>query len=115
MPVLYDSAVVIDNFILSTLKFYYITCNQLPLQTFIRIRTFTMYQCIIQYGICISIIHVCICMVLQLFLLEEVRERKYDGFARKIQKAWRRYKSDQYFFKLKQKGKSFSSVYMCSM
>ena len=51
-------------------------------------------------------------MVLQLFLLEEVRERKYDGFARKIQKAWRRYKSDQYFFKLKQKGKSFSSVYM---
>jgi myosin-1 len=38
-----------------------------------------------------------------LFLLEELRERKYDGFARKIQKAWRRYKSDQYFFKLKQK------------
>lgn len=34
-----------------------------------------------------------------------MRERKYDGFARKIQKAWRRYKSDQYFFKLKQKGR----------
>ena len=34
--------------------------------------------------------YVYICMVLQLFLLEEVRERKYDGFARKIQKAWRR-------------------------
>jgi myosin-1 len=38
-----------------------------------------------------------------LFLLEELRERKYDGFARKIQKAWRRYKSDQFFFELKQK------------
>jgi len=39
-----------------------------------------------------------------LFLLEELRERKYDGFARRIQKAWRRHKSEQYFFKLKQKG-----------
>lgn len=38
-----------------------------------------------------------------LFLLEELRERKYDGFARRIQKAWRRYKSEQYFFELKQK------------
>ncbi|XP_017735527.1 PREDICTED: unconventional myosin-If [Rhinopithecus bieti] len=27
----------------------------------------------------------------QLFLLEEVRERKFDGFARTIQKAWRRH------------------------
>jgi len=38
-------------------------------------------------------------------LLEELRERKYDGFARKIQKAWRRYKSEQYFYELKKKGK----------
>lgn len=36
--------------------------------------------------------------------MEELRERKYDGFARKIQKAWRRYKSDQYFYELKKKG-----------
>ena len=41
---------------------------------------------------------------IQLFLLEELRERKYDGFARKIQKAWRRYKSEQYFYELKKKG-----------
>lgn len=27
----------------------------------------------------------------QLFLLEEMRERKFDGFARTIQKAWRRH------------------------
>ena len=40
----------------------------------------------------------------QLFLLEELRERKYDGFAHTIQKAWRRYKSDQYFYQLKKKG-----------
>ncbi|KAL5481739.1 hypothetical protein EMCRGX_G021967 [Ephydatia muelleri] len=38
-----------------------------------------------------------------LFLLEELRERKYDGFARKIQKAWKRYKADRYYFELKQK------------
>ncbi|XP_065909782.1 unconventional myosin-Ie-like [Dysidea avara] len=38
-----------------------------------------------------------------LFLLEELRERKYDGFARKIQKAWKRYKSAQYYYELKKK------------
>lgn len=43
-------------------------------------------------------------MSLQLFLLEELRERKYDGYARKIQKAWRRYKSAQYYYELKKKG-----------
>ena len=41
---------------------------------------------------------------LKLFLLEELRERKYDGYARKIQKAWRRYKSAQYYYELKKKG-----------
>ena len=40
----------------------------------------------------------------QLFLLEELRERKYDGYARKIQKAWRRHRSDQYYQTLKDKG-----------
>lgn len=46
------------------------------------------------------------CLVdFQLFLLEELRERKYDGFARIIQKAWRRHKSEQYFYELKKKGK----------
>ena len=47
-----------------------------------------------------------ISLLFQLFLLEELRERKYDGFARKIQKAWRRYKSEQYFYELKKKGKN---------
>jgi len=42
----------------------------------------------------------------QLFLLEELRERKFDGYARKIQKAYRLYKSRQYFAELKQQGKS---------
>ena len=45
----------------------------------------------------------------KLFLLEELRERKYDGFARKIQKAWRRYKSEQYFYELKKKGTNICS------
>ena len=43
-------------------------------------------------------------MFVQLFLLEELRERKYDGYARRIQKAWRRYKSAQYYYELKKKG-----------
>ena len=40
----------------------------------------------------------------QLFLLEELRERKFDGYARRIQKAYRMYKSRQYFLELKQQG-----------
>ena len=38
----------------------------------------------------------------KLFLLEELRERKFDGFARAIQKCYRRYKSRQMFFQLKE-------------
>ncbi|CAJ0916216.1 unnamed protein product, partial [Mesorhabditis belari] len=37
-----------------------------------------------------------------LFLLEEVRERKYDGFARKIQKAWRRHNARRHHVKMKE-------------
>ncbi|KAJ7385321.1 Unconventional myosin-Ie [Desmophyllum pertusum] len=37
-----------------------------------------------------------------LFLLEELRDRKFDGYSRKIQKAYRMYKSRQYFAELKQ-------------
>ena len=36
-----------------------------------------------------------------LFLLEEMRERKYDKFARKIQTTYRRWKAQQSFEKLK--------------
>eukprot|EP00041_Stephanoeca_diplocostata_P026295 m.705816 g.705816 ORF g.705816 m.705816 type:complete len:1074 (+) comp22930_c0_seq1:209-3430(+) len=32
-----------------------------------------------------------------LFLLEEIRERKFDGFARTIQTAWRRYNAQRYY------------------
>jgi myosin-1 len=38
-----------------------------------------------------------------LFLLEEVRERKYDTYARKIQSTYRRWKAQQYFEELKVK------------
>ncbi|KAK6022796.1 myosin head, partial [Ostertagia ostertagi] len=37
-----------------------------------------------------------------LFLLEEVREKKYDGFARKIQKAWRQYNARKHHTKQKE-------------
>ncbi|KAK6058113.1 hypothetical protein COOONC_04319 [Cooperia oncophora] len=38
----------------------------------------------------------------QLFLLEEVREKKYDGFARKIQKAWRQFNARKHHTKQKE-------------
>eukprot|EP00047_Mylnosiga_fluctuans_P003550 m.229694 g.229694 ORF g.229694 m.229694 type:complete len:1076 (-) comp11945_c0_seq1:83-3310(-) len=38
-----------------------------------------------------------------LFLLEEVRERKFDGYARVIQVAYRRWKAQQYYEELKKK------------
>ncbi|XP_064620363.1 unconventional myosin-Ie-like isoform X2 [Lineus longissimus] len=37
-----------------------------------------------------------------LFLLEEVRERKFDSYARVIQKAFRKYNAQRYYFKLRQ-------------
>uniref|UniRef100_A0A8R1YX87 Uncharacterized protein n=1 Tax=Pristionchus pacificus TaxID=54126 RepID=A0A8R1YX87_PRIPA len=37
-----------------------------------------------------------------LFLLEEMRERKYDAFARKIQKAWRRFNARKHHSKMKE-------------
>lgn len=38
-----------------------------------------------------------------LFLLEELRERKFDGYARKIQTVYRRWKAQQYYEDLKKK------------
>jgi hypothetical protein len=38
----------------------------------------------------------------QLFLLEEVRERKFDAFARTIQKAFRRYNAAKHYARIKQ-------------
>eukprot|EP00054_Salpingoeca_dolichothecata_P025400 m.177618 g.177618 ORF g.177618 m.177618 type:complete len:1031 (-) comp25343_c1_seq7:140-3232(-) len=38
-----------------------------------------------------------------LFLLEELRERKFDTYARKIQTTYRRWKAQQYYEELKQK------------
>lgn len=38
-----------------------------------------------------------------LFLLEEVRERKFDTYARRIQTFYRRWKAQQYYEELKQK------------
>ena len=42
--------------------------------------------------------------LLQLFLLEEMRERKYDSFARTIQKAYRQYKARQQYMQMKMQG-----------
>ena len=38
-----------------------------------------------------------------LFLLEEQRDRKYHGFAKVIQRAYRRWKSRKYFLELRKK------------
>lgn len=42
----------------------------------------------------------------QLFLLEEMRERKFDGFARVIQKAWRRHVAIRKYEQMREEGKS---------
>lgn len=42
----------------------------------------------------------------QLFLLEEMRERKFDGFARTIQKAWRRHVAVRKYEEMREEGES---------
>lgn len=41
----------------------------------------------------------------QLFLLEEMRERKFDTFARIIQKSWRRYIARKKYEQMREEGK----------
>lgn len=42
--------------------------------------------------------------LLQLFLLEEMRERKYDGYARAIQKAWRKHIARKKYVQMREEG-----------
>lgn len=44
--------------------------------------------------------------VLQLFLLEEMRERKYNGYARVIQKAWRKHIAVRKYVKMREEGET---------
>lgn len=46
------------------------------------------------------------CLFVQLFLLEEMRERKYDGYARAIQKAWRKYVARKKYVQMREEGRS---------
>ena len=41
-------------------------------------------------------------ILFQLFLLEELRDRKYDGFARVIQKAFRQYNARKKYQQIKE-------------
>lgn len=43
-------------------------------------------------------------LLVQLFLLEEMRERKFDGFARTIQKAWRRHVAIRKYEEMREEG-----------
>lgn len=43
-------------------------------------------------------------LLVQLFLLEEMRERKFDGFARTIQKAWRRHVAVRKYEEMREEG-----------
>lgn len=40
----------------------------------------------------------------QLFLLEETRDRKFDGYARTIQKAWRKYVARKKYVQMREEG-----------
>ncbi len=56
---------------------------------------------------------------LQLFLLEEMRERKYNGYARVIQKAWRKHIAVRKYVKMREEGKTVvhkwfkGALYLC--
>lgn len=41
----------------------------------------------------------------QLFLLEEMRERKYNGYARVIQQAWRKHIAVRKYVRMREEGK----------
>lgn len=43
-------------------------------------------------------------VALQLFLLEEMRERKFDTFARIIQKSWRRFIARKKYEQMREEG-----------
>lgn len=40
----------------------------------------------------------------KLFLLEETRERKFDGYARTIQKAWRKHVARKKYVQMREEG-----------
>lgn len=40
-----------------------------------------------------------------MFLLEEMRERKFNGYARVIQKAWRKHVAVRKYVKMREEGK----------
>lgn len=42
----------------------------------------------------------------QLFLLEEMRERKFDAYARAIQKAWRKYAARKKYVQMREQGRA---------
>lgn len=46
----------------------------------------------------------CIIFYLQLFLLEETRDRKFDGYARSIQTAWRKYCARKKYVQMREEG-----------
>lgn len=41
-----------------------------------------------------------------MFLLEEMRERKFNGYARVIQKAWRKHVAVRKYVKMREEGKA---------
>lgn len=45
-----------------------------------------------------------LCLRPQLFLLEETRERKFDSYARTIQKAWRKYVARKKYVQMREEG-----------
>ena len=66
--------------------------------------------------VCVCVLYICLCLCIwfvhfinccwQLFLLEEMRERKFDGYARIIQKAFRRWNACKQYIRLRNEGNS---------
>lgn len=58
-----------------------------------------LYVCVLPYVAVSSL-----SLSSQLFLLEETRERKFDGYARTIQKAWRKYVARKKYVQMREEG-----------
>lgn len=79
---------------------------------------FENVQCMMSFVMC-----VCVCTPVshcpaaflhlhpQLFLLEETRDRKFDGYARTIQKTWRKYVARKKYVQMREEGERENIVH----
>lgn len=69
----------------------------------------------VHWGMSVCLLRcVLLCLSSQLFLLEETRERKFDSYARTIQKAWRKYVARKKYVQMREEGEWCHILQLCS-